>query len=614
MDTFLERWRTPAEQAAVLYRILIPQVAQRIRALDAAIDRRRDALAEFERAYQARLGPLQRHLERALRLLHHLQRWERALAQHLRFAAPDQLGAFARQQLLQRQQDRRAGLPPRPQAEGPGMAPSRPAVRLPSLEQAPLPDPLVSPALPPPQAPLLLRLRRQLARQLHPDRADSPAEAQRRHALMAQVNLWVQQGDLERLQLLACAHLEPASAPLAPAGLQPLDEQWSWLRHTEATLQAEAAALEASDLARLSAYAATHGSVVGKVQRGLRRRLKTAYREVDACLHRLEDGMQRYNHERALCRTASVNLAHASAATNPLLALGLRQAQQLPASTEAKLQIWLTKLAMARPQLCRVVLLTYVCEQSALPLWGLETYAELDRRCRPEADVGANDDGKTKAGLATALVQLDRTVEYAVRQINPRLVRGGLRFVRRGMAAAIGKFIDGPEVGAQFAQLLRILGPRLLCTACAKEVHGLPSFALEGLDTLRALLCPCCGSPLQRYRLPRGDDITALFNAAYLRHGLLAEQRFLFGDAQIRLQFLPDKAQRPTLRQLLRQLHRDLFVAHGLQVNLRQLRTSPAEDNALRLYLVPEVKKPLTVDAAVKKIRAKIQTRWQAGP
>jgi hypothetical protein len=615
------------------------KLAQHVQRLDTRIDTLRDSLQSFETSLQALRRPHLRAVAQATRLLAQLQRLRRSLL------APPAAQVLPRPTVWGKVTG--SVTPPKPDAARRRAADAADVARRPRGSSAglftapvkPLPasrglvrcdyNALPRSHLPGPQEPAseqaeglqgpphsrdqaLKRLYRSLARRFHPDLVATAASKQRCEEQMAAINALYSRGDLERLMLLNCAtvDLSELRTALPMLQLQTLKQWYRWLVGLRLRLLAELHALQKTPLAQR--YHAC--------QRGSLRHLRQTYDKelaqrdaaVQPAIRDLQAAAATYNRRHSLrpqrqCKTSVTGCAEAAVPTRKLL----------PAAVQRR-RAWLTHLALAQPTWCRLVLLTYVNHCAAQPLLGLETYDHLAQRLVPNAPKQAN-----YSPLAAALRELQDAVAYGVCQRTARRVRLGLHFVDPHVAPAIAEALQQGAVAAEFGRLLPDLGPRLPCLSCATSVFAVPLFYLAGLEDLRALCCPHCGRCLQRYRLPLGVDLQALFNGAYIQHGRVVSLEVQVGTATVLCQWAACQAPQLRLRDVKLRLQRHLFAANGLQLSVTQLRLSrggtalpnslPVQaSSSLRLQVVKTM--GLTTRQAVQQVQHAIAQRFAPGP
>ena len=176
-----------------------------------------------------------------------------------------------------------------------------------------------------------------------------------------------------------------------------------------------------------------------------------------------------------------------------------------------------------------------------------------------------------------------------------------------------------------FRQVLLHLGRAMRCGPCARRIFAVPLFRLRGLDHLRALVCPHCGTTQSSYFLPKGRDIQTVLNTAYLELDLVHEFTCTLARTCIGLQLLPVEEANMTVGTLRGRLHQEVFARHGLPVLSRQLRLS--QDGQLlrdglaltelvgrRLAVTLAPGTPLGEAAAVETLRFRIRSRFRQSP
>jgi hypothetical protein len=156
-------------------------------------------------------------------------------------------------------------------------------------------------------------------------------------------------------------------------------------------------------------------------------------------------------------------------------------------------------------------------------------------------------------------------------------------------------------------------------------VFTVPLFRLRGLDNLRALVCPHCGTTQSSYFLPKGRDIQTVLNAAYLELDLVHEYTCTLARTSIGLQLLPVEAAAMTVSGLRQRLHQEVFARHNLPVLPRQLIISQGGEGVRDSTLLTELMgrrlmvtlapgTPLGEAAALETLRFRIRNRFRGEP
>jgi hypothetical protein len=288
-------------------------------------------------------------------------------------------------------------------------------------------------------------------------------------------------------------------------------------------------------------------------------------------------------------------------------------------------------LAETRPALLRLLLFTHVGELSRLPLPGLETYEDLrvrfesaavassgsgegggagaqvatsaeaggdaeygngdrngdgDRDAGAGASTGADEDAHadedadtdgaffgsgTVPSLEETLAEAADLVEYGVQRATDKLVYLGLRFRSDSTRQGLPLALQAAPVRRAFRQVLRVLGQQVVCRGCGKDTFTIPLYLTRGLDDLRATVCPRCGHVHQRYYLPKGDDLQAVLNRAYVDLELISEWSWRLGRATVSTQLLPVELSRLSVGDLKARLVKDLLRRYDLEITRGQV-------------------------------------------
>ena len=100
----------------------------------------------------------------------------------------------------------------------------------------------------------------------------------------------------------------------------------------------------------------------------------------------------------------------------------------------------------------------------------------------------------------------------------------------------------------------------------------LPLYCSTGFDSLRAEVCPACGHAYHRYWLPRGDDVQALLNPAYLELEIISEWSFELGGERGATQLLQVEGDAMTVGDFKSRIFVDLFERYKIEVPRGQLQ------------------------------------------
>jgi hypothetical protein len=472
----------------------------------------------------------------------------------------------------------------------------------------------------------LKSLYRRLARRYHPDLARDEEAQCRAAGLMAQINALYRAGDLAGLKALLDQALgaEPSEEGLTlEREVALLEERCARFRQVLAGLEEELAALECCPTARLwrevCAREAAGLDAFAQLRLELGARTRQAYNDIPAVASALEEAVRRYNKSaQSLTSAPSRGMGPVFDAhtRQPLVRWTLEGLAALRASPEARRRSeWLLAEVKKRPAVVRLVLFAYAAE---LVPQGLETLASLEAlRTRFRAA-----SGEQAVHLEETLVDAAELLEFGVRRAGATRVQTGLRFRDAALAEGVPLTLQRHGVRAEFRRVLATLGEAASCPACAKDVFGVPLYRLRGLDDLHALVCPACGHTLKSYWMPRGKDVQAVLNDAFLDLELLAEWTFRLGRASVSTQVLPSQHETTSVLELKRRFVADVLVRHGVDVREKQVRLLQARkpvperrllaDCPSRTFSVafaPGTKVSLT--DALEQVRFRIRTRFR---
>ena len=479
---------------------------------------------------------------------------------------------------------------------------------------------------PPPTDERLKSAYRALARRFHPDLARDEAERLKLGALMVRINNLYRDGDLNRLLTLA----EEPTATDDTEALERLHERVRWLESVVANLREERAAVEKSDTCALwRRQQESRGMLFDELKAELTERLVHLVCDVVIAIRELEVEVERYNRNRAIKTMSSTRRAQDTElqqyfdphAHHRLVRLSLEALATHRASREAHAEAdWLEAQTEAQPAILRLILLAYVAELSPLPLKGLESFADLKLRFESLAEADS-----PRLSVERALVEADDRVEYGVRQATERMAFTGLRLLSTTTSEALPIALSRLRVRRELKRVLAVLGEHQTCTSCHTVGFTVPVFHTRGLDNMRANLCPSCGHPAQRYWMPKGKDVQAVLNPAYLDLEIITEWTCRLHRATVATQLLPLEVERLTVKDLKQRLFADLFERYELgikkpQVALCQGREALAEGTSLadlpRRELVIRIDRNAALSAAeaVEVLKHRIRNRFKASP
>jgi hypothetical protein len=365
------------------------------------------------------------------------------------------------------------------------------------------------------------------------------------------------------------------------------------------------------EAAGLDAFAELRSELGARTARG--------YAEVRSAVRALEESVQRYNRKatgltstgpRAMGRVFDAHLRR------PLVRWSLEGLAGLRASPELRRRAeWLVAEAGARPEVVRLVLFTYAAELVPVGLEALATFAGLALRFDALATA-------PKLSLEKALVEASELLELGVRRAGSRAVQTGLRFRDASLAEAVPLALRSHGLRSEFRRVLGTLGEQTRCPACQADVFAVPLYRLRGLDDLHALVCPGCGHTLKSYWMPRGKDVQAVLNDAFLDLELLTEWTFRLGRASVGMQLLPTQLKTLTVGELKHRFVEDVLLRHAVDVRERQVRllqgrTAVSERRLLadcpsRSFRVAFAKgAKVSLAEALERVRFRIRTRFR---
>lgn len=582
--------------------------------LDLEIETLRGELADFELAYRTRIAAESEALKRVERVLLHFERW----SELLREAPP---GALP--QRAERLEERRA---------------RELSARAPTTEAPPGTSPVapptsVTPEPAPPPAPQVDRLKvayRALARRFHPDLARTEAERLEFSERMARINALYHDGDVDRLEVLA----EQAKAGEVDEGLTAigdqlalLEERLAWFDVVLENLRAERDALEHTPtcllLREVERARTRRRDHLADIQRGLRARVETSYTSVRSAAHQLESEVKRFNRRpSALSHRQAEALARGfdPFGDKRLVRLGLQELKSLSVHPGARqLAERLQREGEANPAVLRLLLFASIAELSRFPLPGLERFEDISVRL--EALARPTERHLT---LERALVDADAWVEFGVRRATEHVVHLGLRFRTELAREAVQVMLQELPIRRELRRVLGVVGEREACPTCASDVFAVPLFRTHGLDDLRSLVCPRCGTALRSYWMPKGQDVQAVLNDAFLDFELVTEWSFRLGRGGFGVQLLPLQVEELDAGALKRRVYDDVFRRYGLELALEQVRLvqdGAAVDEAEPLTRLPstsfdlrfEEGSPMRESEALELLRHRVRSRFRGG-
>lgn len=583
--------------------------------LDLEIETLREELASFEAKYNAKLAREQQQLRRVEKIVQHVERWRELLQR-----APEREVPKRARRLYKRRQHELDG---------------EARMRRESRERAVADAEEQSSVVPEPDDRLKSAFRA-LARRFHPDLARTEEERVRFSELMGRINELYRQGDLTRLQSMEeqakGGDVDDPEADIA-AQLKVLEKRLNWFWAVLQNLREERTDLERSPTCELmrnvEQAAAGSRDIIAEIRGELRERVKRSYPETRRAIRRLEEEVSRFNRAEAGKAAMEVHDDRAGAlerifdpyADKRMVRLGLDELATLRVTNAVREHAgWIEGLVDEQPALLRLILLTYVSELSPFPLAGIETYDDLRTRFdllkeEEEEEAGA-------LSLERTLVEADELLEFGVRRASEKVVNLGLRFRADATRDAVPVALKSLGVRREFRRVLGILGEQEPCAACDREVVSVPLFCIRGLDELRATVCPRCGGMLRRYWMPKGKDVQAVLNPAFLDFELLVECSFRLGRASVATQFLPMQLEMLSVGDLKKRLHTELFERNRIEVKRGQLqvwqkrrrvaeRTPVSELDEQRFSLRFAKGATLSEHEALEILRHRIRTRFR---
>src|SRR5262249_30843576 len=153
----------------------------------------------------------------------------------------------------------------------------------------------------------------------------------------------------------------------------------------------------------------------------------------------------------------------------------------------------------------------YASELSPFPFDGLRSADDVGLRL---AYLCRHDRAEVK--LEEALVDASELIEFGVRKLSGQVARLGLRFRSELAREARPAVLQSAAVRGELKRVLSVLGERVRCEHCQRDVFAIPLFKTRGLDDLRASVCPDCGEAMRSYWMPKGKDVQAVLNDAFL--------------------------------------------------------------------------------------------------
>lgn len=611
-----------ADRARREVRGLLDEVAR----LDAEVEELSRRLAEFARAWEREAGPALSELEAAERLVRRLQQVEDEVA---RLAAalhrgPERgsgtaAGAPARRRRpaahRRAAEDPDAGAEEADDGDGDGggdgaraTGPEEVAPELLAEEVA------------------LKRLRRRLARLLHPDLAEGDADRERLSGLMARVNAAYDAGDLAALELMAerVGAGEDPEAPGEAERLAHLARRAAALSAVRESLRAEEERLRATDTARLLGRAEQRRREGGDLPAEAREAARAAAAAArEDALHRIDRlhasardlARHRRNAMDRLARRGPTGALRPfdPVAESPLVRRGaaLLEARGASAAARELARRLEEQAAGPRPWEAALTLLAFFAEAAGTPPAALAAAG-------PMAGAWAAATAGTRApDLAGALSRLPRHLALGLR-VQGRELPFGLHLAEPELAAGVRVALAREPVREQARRVLRALGPPLRCRGCRAERPAIHLLRVRGLDELHGLVCPACGAVLRSYwQYGEAGGLEALAPLS-LEVGLVAEVALRLGGATVALQLLPAERERLTAAGLRDRLLELLFAPYRIELPPRALRIRAGRRELRARESVPEGRLaaaieggPLGEAEALELLRTRVERRFR---
>ena len=593
----------------------------RLRGLKAKLGQRRDEIAEldleietlrgelsaFEASYRARIAEESHALQRVERLLLHFERWTELLRETRPALVPLQA------ERLDTRRTRELG----EQRADPLLLDEETAAVEPAEPPAPTPDRIKA-------------AYRALARRFHPDLARTEEERVVLSERMARINALYRDGDVDRLEVMAeqakGGEVDDTEAELGEQ-LTLLEERLAWFDLVLENLTSERASLERTptcvllrEVEKASARGRDH---LIDIKRGLRSRIEKSYTLVTIAASQLESEVKRFNSRSSSLTPRQVDALERSFdpfSDKRVVRLGLEELKNLVARPGARqLAERLEREAENRPTVLRLLLFTYIAELSTFPLPGLERFDDIGLRlaalARPQ---------EFRASLERALVDADAWVEFGVRKATERVAHLGLRFRSDAVREALPVMLRALPIRRELRRVLGVLGEREACASCATDVFAVPLFRTHGLDDFRSLVCPLCGATLKSYWMPKGQDVQAVLNDAFLDFELVTEWSFRLGRSSFGVQLLPLQVDELDVGRLKQRVFDDVFRRYQLEIELKQLRliqegavvsekTPLSQLTSTSFVITLAESAPVREDEALEMVLHRVRNRFRSG-
>ncbi|MBN1960074.1 MAG: hypothetical protein JW841_03945 [Deltaproteobacteria bacterium] len=553
---------------------VLNQRRDQIAELDLEIETLREQLLDFESAYQSRLAIENLDLTRIEQLVRYYERWSDLLQE-----APNETIEKHYQKLAARRNHELAQSQTRLNQNIKNAKQAKTSSTNINIEN----DDTKSQALATTLRNSDDRLKiayRSLARRYHPDLATIESDRVRFSEIMARINSLYHDGDIARLEAMAeqakGGEVDESELDISTQ-LETLEQRQEWFDMVLANLQNERQEIESTptcELMRNTIQAASVGcDLILEIKNEMRERVEKSYAYVANATHELELEVENFNRKNSGDNVLSTRQIDALEqrydpfADKRLVRLGLEELRDLQVSSEAKaLAAKLEEQLNTNRSMLRLLLLTYVAELSPFPLPGLESYDDIALRFKI-----LNKKDQLADSLEKTLVLADQYVEFGIKKASEKVVHLGLRFRFDLIREAVPILLRSIPMRREFKKVLGILGDREKCSSCSKNVFTVPLFRTHGLDDLRSLLCPACGHTLRSYWMPKGKDVQAVLNSAFLDFEIIKEWSFHLGRGGFGIQLLPLQADTITVGELKERIFNDIFKRYELEIALEHV-------------------------------------------
>ena len=606
----------------------VSELRDAIAELDLEIEILRNTLEEFEAAYHSQLSLEHQILGHVEGLVRHLERWSELLGRKTN----DGMGSRGRRLDHQRQNY----LNHRAPKETPWHRPSKEeAIGAQDDEEIEEENDKISEEeeliVAPDCHERLKTAYRTLARRYHPDLARTEEERIRNSDLMARINELYRASDIDRLNLLVeqskGAEIDDPDLEIEDQ-IELLRERLQWFQTVLDNLREERQDLERSatcEMMRNVDLARKQGrDLIEELRHDLLGRVGKAYKDVREAIKHLEISVSDYNRKNALVDDPRRRRSHSALertfdpyADKKLVRLGLDQLSVTRLTGKARdLAMWLEEEGPSNPAILRLVLLAYVSEMSPFPLAGLETFEDIEARFAYLSRLDT-----CRLSFEEALVGADDLVEFGVKRATEKVVHLGLRFRSNALRDATPAALQALVVRRYFKEVLGVLGEHQHCSKCESSIFAIPLYRTRGIDDLRASVCPECGHTLNKYWMPKGKDVQAILNPAFLDYEIVSEWTFKLGVGSLSTQLVPVQLDAMTVGNLKRQIVEDLFLRHDVQIKPKNVQLAQDEkrvkertpltdmaDQTFRVHLTPDA--GVTDTEALEIIRHRVRTRF----